>query len=333
MAIPEPADQTIGNGSITITKARAYPFGFVGEERLGLDNNGAGFSRVQSDMFAQAVRGIVNEIEADIAAAAAAGASRAWGTPGTLPFLTNTNDVSQLGKILTDNGAPMSDRNLVLNTTAGASLRTLYGINTDRDWSSRPFNERGVLATPHNMAVRETGQSVSHTGGTAAGATTNDVGYAVGATTITLASAGTGAIEAGDVITFAGDSHQYVVVTGDGAVGGGGTVVLQEPGLRQAIGGAETAITVVNDGGSPTVEDYDVAGVAFYRNAIVLAARAPALPEEGDAAIDSMMMIDQNSGLPLEIRVYAAYRKVRYEVACAWGVDVPQPRHTALLIS
>lgn len=333
MTIPEPTDQTVGNDTISITKARAYEFGFIGEERIGLDNNGAGFSRVQADMFAQAVRGLVNEVETDLSVAAAAGASRAWGTPGTVPFATNTNEISQLNKILTDNGAPASDRNIVLNTTAGASLRTLHGINSDRDWSKVDISERGIITRAHNIDVRESGQSVSHTAGTGDSATTDNAGYAVGATTITLASAGTGTILAGDVIQFAGDSNKYVVETGDADVSGGGTIVLQEPGLRVAIGASTTAITIVNDGDSPPVEDYDVAGVAFYRNAIVLAARAPALPQGGDVAIDSMMIIDPVSGLPLEVRVYAGYRKVRYEVGLAWGVKVTQPRHTALLIS
>lgn len=329
MQVPEPTDQTVGNDQIVITKSRAAEFGFVGEERLGLDNNGAGFSPVQADMFAQGLRALVNEIETDLSVEATANASRAHGTPGTLVFQTNINDVSQLGKILSDNGAPFSERQLVINTTAGASLRTLYGINTDRDFSTMPFNQQGVLVTPHGMAIRETGQGQTHAAGTTTNATTDDAGYAVGATTINLAVvAGGGSILAGDVITFAGDSNQYVVESGDADTSDGGTITIQEPGLRQAIPAAATAITVLNDAGS-----FDAAGIAFYRNAIVLASRAPALPEGGDAASDSMMLTDPRSGLGFEVRTYRGYRKVRFEVAMAWGVKMTQPRHSALLIS
>lgn len=334
MTIPEPTDQTIGNDQIVITKSRAAEFGFIGEEVLGLNNNGAGFNPVQADMFAQGLRALVNEIELDLAVAAAAGGSRAHGSPASLPFQTNVNDVSQLGKILSDNGAPISERQLVVNTTSGASLRTLYGINTDRDWSNAPMNQQGVLITPHGMAIRETGQSVSHTAGDAAGATTSAAALAVGATTIPLASAGTGAILAGDVITIAGDSNQYVVVEGDADVSNGGSIVIQEPGLRFAKGAAPAAIEIVaNNADSPPVLDYDVAGVAFYRNAIVLASRAPALPEGGDVAADRMIMTDPRSGMSFEVATYRGYRKVRYEVSAAWGVKVTQPRHTALLLS
>jgi hypothetical protein len=244
-------------------------------------------------------------------------------------FGTNIDSLSQLGKVLSDNGAPMSDRQFTIDTTTGAALRTLYGIQDDRDWSKVPFGQQGVLASPHGVAIRETGQPVSHTGGDAASATTDNAGYAVGATTITLASAGTGAILAGDIITFAGDARQYVVVTGDADVSGGGTVVLQEPGLQTAIAASATAITVVN---TSTVVDYEVGGVCFYRNAIALASRAPALPEGGDAASDRMTMTDPRSGMSFEVAVYRGYHKIRFDVAAAWGVKVIQPRHTALLV-
>lgn len=335
MTVPEPTDQTIGNDSITISKSRAYEFGWVGEEQRGLDNNGPGYLSVQADQFAQAIRGLVNEIESDLAVEAVGNTSRAQGSIGTKVFGTDIDDVSQLRKILVDNGSPLSDLQLVLDTTAGSNLRTLYGINTDRDYSNVPFGQQGVLVTPHGMSVRETGQPQSHTGGDASGATTDGAssGYAVGDTTITLASAGTGAILAGDVITFAGDPNQYVVKTGDSDVSNGGTIVLQEPGLKVAQdGGAAVAITTVNDGTSSADSDYEARGVAFHRNAIVLASRAPALPQEGDIASDRMMMQDPRSGLAFEVSMYPGYRKVRLEVAAAWGQKSVQPRHTALLI-
>ena len=325
MTVPEPTDQTVDNGVIEITKSRAAEFGFVGESELGLNNNGPGVNLLQADMFAQGIRALTNEVERDLAVAAAAGASRAFGTPGTAPFATNINDFSQLGKILSDNGTPSTERNLVLNTTAGADLRTLHGINADRDYSNRLFAEQGVLITPYGLATRETGQSVEHTKGTAASATTDNAGYAVGATVLTLASAGTGTILAGDVITLAGDTNQYVVTSGDADVSDGGTITIASPGLRVALATSATAITVVNN--------YDVAGVAFYRGAIVLASRAPALPQGGDVASDRRMIVDPRSGLAMEVSMYPGYRKMRYEVSLAWGVKVVQPRHSALLVS
>ena len=331
MTVPEPTAQTVGSNYMTISKSKSAEFGFVGEARLGL-NNGPGYNVVQADMFAQALRVLVNEVENDLATAAAAGASRAWGSPNTAVFNGDIDDLSQLGKILSDNGAPPSERQLTIDTTSGAALRTLYGINTDRDYSKAPFQQQGVLATPHGMSIRETGQPISHTGGTATSATTSGTALAIGTTSIPLASAGTLAILTGDIITFAGDSRQYVVVTGDTDVSGGGTIVIQEPGLKTAIAAAATAITIVGSDTSPADTNYEVAGVAFYRNAIALAARAPALPEGGDAASDRMMMVDPRSGLAFDVAIYKGYHKVRFDVSLAWGVKVIQPRHTALLV-
>ena len=83
--------------------------------------------------------------------------------------------------------------------------------------------------------------------GTNSGATTNTAGYAVGTTVITLASAGTGTLVAGDVITFSGDNNKYVVLSGDNNVADGGTITIAAPGLRQAIPPSATTITTANN--------------------------------------------------------------------------------------
>lgn len=319
---PNDGDQTIGSVSMTITKARRVPVRWNGEERLGVDNNGAQFNVILRDQFAQAMRALANEVEADLCGLHQY-ASRAYGTAGTTPIVTNTNDISQVRKILVDNGAPTSDLQLVLDTSAGANVRTLYGINTDRDWSQMPVSERGVLVTPHGMRIRESGQILTVTSGTGASATTNTAGYAVGSRTITLASAGTGTIIAGDVITFAGDTNKYVVASGDTSVADGGTITLAFTGLRKAIPASATAITVVAA---------SARNMAFARSAIALATRAPALPAQGDSAVDRMMVTDPVSGLTFEVSMYAQYRQMQYEIALAWGVAAVKPEHMALLL-
>ena len=64
----------------------------------------------------------------------------------------------------------------------------------------------------------------------------------------------------------------------------------------------------------------------------MLATRVPERPSAGDMAIDVTTLTDPRSGLTFEVAVYPGYRKVRYEVALAWGVSVIKPEHTALLI-
>lgn len=322
MTVPEPTDRTIGSDTIVITKSKCVEFGFNGEEQKGL-NNGPGFVSVQADLFAQALRTIVNEMESDLALEAALGASRAYGTAGTTPFATNTGETAQLKKILDDNGCPLSERSLIIDTSAGAALRTLANLTRVNEAGTSMTLRDGELLNLNNFSIKESAGVVTPVIGTAASATTNTAGYAVGATTITLASAGTGTFIAGDVVTFAGDANKYVLSAGDADTSNGGTIVLQAPGLRKAIAASAVNITVVAQ---------SVRNIGFTRSALHLVARAPALPKEGDAALDRMTITDLRSGMAFEISMYAGYRKMRYEVAAAWGVKAVKKAHIAALL-
>jgi hypothetical protein len=72
--------------------------------------------------------------------------------------------------------------------------------------------------------------------------------------------------------------------------------------------------------------------MGFSRSALQLVTRAPALPEEGDMAIDRMLITDDRSGLTFEVSIYPGYRKVRYEIAVAWGFKNIKPAHTSILL-
>lgn len=324
MSIPAEADQTIGYSTINITKARAFPFSWNGEEQRGL-NNGPGYLGIRANQIAQAMRAAVNEVETDLCALHAV-MSRAAGTAGTTPFATTTSGLTSARKILADNGAPLSDAQLVLDTTAGASLRTLLNINSTRDESRLPITSQGVITRISDMNIRESGQVVTSTAGAMANATTTSAAFTVGQTVLPLATAGTGVVAAGDIITLANDTNQYVVtsVSFAGAnPASGDSITIAAPGLRKAQGVATRAITVVAAAAR---------SMAFARSAIVLATRLPERPAEGDLALDVMTITDPRSGLSFEVAIYGGYRKIRYEIALAWGVKCIKPGHTALLL-
>jgi hypothetical protein len=324
MQVPEPPDNVFTAGSMALTKARAVPFGFTGEEQVALNNGGPGYLSARGMIIAEALRTLVNEVETDLAVEASANASRAYGTPGTTPFTGDQiEDAAQVRKILDDNGAPATGRSLVLNTSAGAKLRSVKNLTRVNEAGTQMTLRQGELLDLYGMSAKESAATVSHTKGTGASATTDNAGYAVGARTITLASAGTGTIVADDTITFAGDTNKYVVVSGDADVSGGGTITIEAPGLRVAIPTATTAITV---GASYA------ANVAFSQNALHVAIRPPAIPAEGDLAVDRMIITDQRSGMSFEIAIYLGYKKVRYEVSAVWGVKAVKPAHIALLL-
>lgn len=321
---PNDGDQTIGSVSMTISKARRVPIRWNGEEKLGLDNNGASYNVILRDQFTQAMRTLTNEVEADLAALWTS-AGLAAGTSATDPFGTagDLSDTAGALRALEEAGAQGLDFQLVLGTGAMANLRgkqsVLFKVNeagTDR------MLRDGIADRLQGFAIRSSAAVKRATAGTGASATTTNAGFAVGATTIALASAGTGTIVAGDVIAFAGDPRRYVVVTGDTDVSNGGTVVIASPGLRQAIPAAATNITVYASGAR---------NMFFARSAIALATRAPALPAQGDSAIDRTIVTDPISGLSFEVAVYAQYRQIQYEVALAWGVAAVKGDHIGVL--
>lgn len=321
-AITDEGEQTFSNKTISISKVRKIPMLWSGEEQRAM-NSGPGYANMRAAQMAQAFRTLTNEIEADLCGLYTK-ASRAVDPAGTTLFdAANYKDVANVRKELIDNGAPRNDINLVLSTASGAALRGLAQYAGADTAGSQDILRRGVLLDLHGVAIRESNEIDSHTAGTASSATTDNAGYAVGATTITLASAGTGTILAGDIITFNGDTNEYVVASGDADVSNGGTITLAEPGLKVAIAASTTAITVQAD---------SERNMAFSRNAIHLVQRLPARPEEGDLALDRMAMTDPETGLVIEVAKYAGYHKVKYEAAQAYGFEVIKPQHLMLLV-
>lgn len=318
---PDTGDQKIDNASIYITKARAVPFRWTGEEQRGV-NHGPGYLTLRQGQIAQAIRTLVNEMEADLGGLYWR-TSRAVGTAGTTPFGTSDkkiDDAADVLKVLNDNGAPKADLQLVLGSTAATNLRKVANLHKVNEAGETSFLRQGELTPLYGMTVRESAGVKRHVPGTGTGYLINNAaGYGVGATAIDV-DTGSGTILAGDVMTIAGDASAAKYVNGVALAGG--AINLNAPGLRGSVA----------DGAAITLAAAYEANMAFSRSAIILATRPPAVPEEGDMATDSVLITDPRTGLTLEIRMYLQYRRVRYEVCAAWGVANIKPEHTALLL-
>lgn len=317
---PDTGDQVIGNTTLAITKSRVVPFRWTGEEQKGM-NTGPGYMNLRAQQIAQAIRTLVNEVEVDLGSLYKL-ASRAYCNHATTPpatFATNLGDPAQVRKILTDNGCPMTDCQLVVDTTSGANLRTLAQLNKANEAGDVSMLRQGILLPLHGFDVRESaGVAQTVTVGTGSSYVINGA-HAKGATDIVIKT-GTGTVLAGDVITIGSDTTtKYVVKTGGTAAG---TIVIGAPGLRKAAA----------DGDAVVIVGAASRNMAFHRSAIVLATRAPALPEEGDMATDRTIVTDPRSGLSFEVAMYPQYKRVRYEVGLAWGYQNIKPAHTALLL-
>lgn len=317
-------DQTIGSLTMTISKSKAAPIRWTGEEQRSLSvGDRPQIGNILRDQFAQAFRALTNEVEADLAALYVE-ASRAYGTAGTAPFGTNNDftDLSNAYAILDQNGAPSTDRHLVLNSLAMANLRgkqsQVFKVN---EAGTADTLRTGSIGDLLGFMIHNSSQVKSHTKGTGTGYLVNNAsGYAIGSTTI-AADTGSGTIIAGDILTNsqAGrDANKYVVKTALAT----GSLTIANPGNLVA--------WVDND--SLAVGNNYTANLAFSRNAIHLVTRQPAMPEGGDDADDVATVTDPFSGLSFQVAIYRQYRQVKYEIGLAWGVKMVKPEHCAILL-
>ena len=315
---PDNGDQVVDNVEIKITKSRMAPVRWTGEEQLGVGNSGT-YNKILADQFVQAMRLLVNEVEADIAATYV-DASRAYGTAGTAPFASSLGDAAQARKMLADNGAPLTDMQLVVDTVAGANLRSLPHLTHVNEAGTDTTLRRGVLLDLMGFAVRESAQVASHTAGSLTGTplVNNTSGYAKGATSIAFDGTTAEALKAGDVVTFGSDPNKYIVAKD----ASDSPLELGKPGLVASV--ADNAAIAVGNG--------YVANMAFDRNAIQLVTRAPAMPNGGDSADDVEIVADPVSGLTFQVAVYREYRRVKFEIGLAWGVKLIKPEHCVILL-
>lgn len=313
---PNTGDQNIGTVDVKITKSKMAPVKWNGEEQLALGPAGT-YNTILADQFTQAFRALSNEVDADLGALYY-GTSRAVGTAGTTPFgvKEDLTDAANARKVLEDNGSPTTNLQMVLGSSAIANLRgkqtVLFKVNES---GTEQLLREGTLGRLEGFNIHNSAGVKRAPAATATGYLVN--GAKQEGDIIIAIDTGTGAIVAGQIVTFDGDDNQYVVAAATST-----TITLAAPGLRQNLAD-NTEITVV--GGF-------TANMAFDRNAFLLASRTPAMPDGGDTADDVMNVTDPVSGITFQVALYRQYRQVRYEVGLAWGVASIKPAHAVMLL-
>lgn len=327
MTIPEGDDSTETVLTMTIGQVANVKIPLKGETMKQLENT-VGREAFMNDKIAQSFRKIRNAIEAHVATIIYKGASRGTGTAGTTPFASNHNAVNAVRQILVDNGCPADDGmiSLVMNTLAGTNVRNLSNLYKVNEAGGSDLLRRGVLQDISGIMLKESAGIASVTAGTMASATTSNAALTVGQTVLPLATAGTGVVAAGDIITLANDTNKYVVtaVSFAGAnPASGDTITIASPGLRKAQSAATRTITVT--------ADY-TANVAFHKSSTELVIRPPAQPYGGDAAVDRTTLVDTKSNLVFDIALYKGYGKNMLDITTFYQAKVWKPDFAAVLI-
>ena len=308
-------DATASSIGVLITKSRKVDWHLTGEQQRSLENATISQDWV-GQLIAQGMRTLRNEAEIDAAIAVKVGASRAFGTAGTTPFATDLSALTNARKILQDNGSPLTDLQMVVDSTAALKLLDLGVIQNAYQAGSDAERRSGNVGLQFGFTSSVSAGIATHTKGTGAAYTSSAAGFAIGATSIAIIT-GTGTVLAGDVVTFAGDTNKYVVATG---VAAPGTIVLAAPGLRQAIPAAATAMTI---GANYTPN------LAFERSAVVGIMRPPIMPAN---PIFSQMLISDDRGLTYLMLDIAQYGQRSWELHLAWGFKTINSEFSSIVL-
>lgn len=317
--LPTEGNSDVNARHMQITKSKTVTIDYKGETEKAVMNSGV-LGTVLAQQFADAFRKLRNMIEADCYEAACQGASRAYGTIGTTPFgvKDDMSDFAQLQGILDANGASESNRSVVLSSKAKINLLSKQMNMIKVGEVGTPETLRtGIIMPTYGFNVRASNQTKKTAASGASGYLVNSASLKAGDKEIAV-DTGSGAIEAGNIISFAGDDNKYVAGTGSTTT----KLVLNPSGLLGAVAD-DSAVTVA--GG------YE-ASVALHRNALALAIRPPAVPERGDMALAREYVTDPLTNITFEIAVYAGQRCIQYQVSAAWGVKAVNGEHIALLL-
>jgi len=313
---PTATGDAFGHIDLKITKFRiGAPIIWNGEEEMAVKNT---LSELKRNQFTQRMRALVNEMEEDVCLEAVTGAQGGvYGTAGTAPFVTNDMvDLSQLVKIFNDIGAPQSTRQLVANTSAAANLRNHGVLYRANESGTTELLRQGIIGRLFGFDIRESG-GFRQFKATGSGYLVNGT-FAEGDNQIQV-DTGTDVIKKGSVITIAGDTTKYIVTEDFAGTAG---LLKFSPGLKKAPAD-NAAITIVSE---------FLPSAVFTSDAIVLATRAPAMPEGGDEADDVAVITDPATGLSFQVAFYAGYRQRRIEIGAAWGVKTVNPQHSVVLL-
>lgn len=316
---PQGADKTAENVEVEITASKKTTWHLTGEQIRSLSNSGNDNEWVRQ-LIAQGMRALRNQAESDCGAVIKKKACRAIGTAGTTPFASDIDILVDLRKEFVDNGAPMSDLQLALNTSAYSKMLKLGVVQQANIAGSDQERRTGRLGRQYGFLPFESAGLSLHTKGTA---TAMDIdlsgGYAAGSTVINIDGGDGGTLLAGDVFTLAGVTTKYVSHTAIAAVTDNHLVTIGKPGLLAAVA----------DGVEITLGGNYTPNLAFERAAVVGVMRPPLIPANPTI---KQMVISDSKGMSYLLLEIAQYGMITWEMHLAWGFQVVQPEYVFTLL-
>ncbi|MDR3124050.1 MAG: hypothetical protein LBU16_09785 [Treponema sp.] len=295
----------------------ATPIVWNGEEEKGV---GDMLNPMRVSQFEQRFEAIAMAVEGllcETAVMGAIGAGNVYGVAGTPPFSGSLADMAAIAKIMDDISRPTSDRAFIGNSVAIRQFRSL-GILTAADQNGSDTTLRtGNILPIFGFGIGQSGGFQTMAPGGGSGYVLNGA-HPEGAAALTV-DTGSGTLNKGEIIAIAGDPNKYIIVDD---VPSGGTEIKIAGGLKKN----------APDNAAITSGAAYLPSVAYARDALVLAARQPYMPEGGDEAEDVMAVTDTATGLVFQVAYYKRYRKRAIEIALAYGAASVNPEHAIAVL-
>lgn len=324
MTMPDGSDKIADEITVKLTHSKKTSWHLTGEQRRSLENGGTDQEWIRQ-LIAQGMRALRNEAEQEAASAIYKNASRGVGTAGTTPFTSDINLIAEARKVLMDNGAPLSDLQLVLDSSAIFNLQKLAIYQQSAQAGSDQERRTGLFLPQFGFNIRPSAGISSHVKGTATGFDATAT-VAVGGVTIACDGSNSGTILPGDMVrnqtkyTAGTDTNWYVVSSGGTLSGAAsGNFLINRPGVRVTVDVANEFVIGANY----------VPNLAFERNAVVGIMRPPLFPE--NPAIKQIPISD-GKGMTYLLVEIAGYGATTWELHLAYGFKVVQPEHVAIVM-
>jgi hypothetical protein len=245
------------------------------------------------------------------------------GTPGTTPFASSPAVATQAGTVLTNALAPLMDRKIVLNPTAYGTAVVLPQFAYAMYAGDKDAIDRAEIKQKFGFDWNQDQQVPSNTAGALTGTVTangaqaaSPVGTISSTVSIATAASSSFAPAPGNLITFAGDTQTYSVVSGAalGASVNGSFVIA--PGKLVALAGGEAV----------TITASHVANLAFHKQAFAFASRPLVNDRLGGRDPDlEHMESDPVSGLTMRLIIREEYHRTRVAFDVLWGTAPIRP--------
>ena len=312
-SFPSNTDSTPTSVTLSLSKWKYTKFYLSDQDMTRIDAE-RNFIPAQ---LSEAVKALANQVDSDLLGEYK-GVYSAAGTAGTTPFASDaTAWTTGARKLLNETLAPVNGRKVVLDPDAEANAINLQAFQSAAWRGSETTIREGEIGRVLGADWYMNQNIPSHTKGTltASANIAVDGAHSAGVSSVTLkdsaATSLTGTLVEGDIITFAGDSQQYVI-TADATAASNSITASISPTLQEALSGDEVV----------TLVDSHTVNLAFHPNAFAFAS-APLQ----DAVIEGLgqefgVVQDPISGLVFRVTVARQFMQTSWYLDVLYGVKL-----------